>query len=152
MIVKQLSVFIENKAGAVKDIATLLGSNNINMRSLQIADSKDFGILRLIVDDSAKALDLVKNAGYTAKVTDVISVVVPDKPNGLNDLLKLLADNNIELDYLYVFIGRNNLGAEAILKASNLNICLPDSPSFAIFKLLIIWYNFLKYSSIVFLI
>ena len=121
MIVKQLSVFIENKAGAVKDIATLLGSNNINMRSLQIADSKDFGILRLIVDDSAKALDLVKNAGYTAKVTDVISVVVPDKPNGLNDLLKLLADNNIELDYLYVFIGRNNLGAEAILKASNLN-------------------------------
>ena len=120
MIVKQLSVFIENKAGAVKDIANLLGKNNINMRSLQIADSKDFGILRLIVDDSAKALELVKGANYTAKLTDVISVVVPDKPNGLNDLLKLLADNNIEIDYLYVFIGKNNLGAEAILKTGNL--------------------------------
>ena len=120
MIVKQLSVFIENKAGAVKDIANLLGNNNINMRSLQIADSKDFGILRLIVYDSAKALELVKNAGYTAKLTDVISVVVPDKPNGLNDLLKLLADSNIEIDYLYVFIGKNNLGAEAILKTADL--------------------------------
>lgn len=120
MIVKQLSVFIENKAGAVKDIANLLGNNNINMRSLQIADSKDFGILRLIVDDSSKALELVKNAGYTAKLTDVISVVVPDKPNGLNDLLKLLADSNIEIDYLYVFIGKNNLGAEAILKTADL--------------------------------
>ena len=120
MIVKQLSVFIENKAGAVRDIANLLGKNNINMRSLQIADSKDFGILRLIVDDSAKALELVKSANYTAKLTDVVSVVVPDKPNGLNDLLKLLADNNIEIDYLYVFIGKNNLGAEAILKTANL--------------------------------
>jgi hypothetical protein len=120
MVVKQLSVFIENKAGAVANIAKLLGSNNINIRSLQIADSTDFGILRLIVDDGAKALDLVKNEGYTAKLTDVISVVVPDKPNGLNELLQLLADNNIEIDYLYVFIGKNNLGAEAILKTSNI--------------------------------
>ncbi len=121
MIVKQLSIFIENKAGAVAYITNLLGSNNINIRSLQIADSTDFGILRLIVDDGAKALDLVKKEGYTAKLTDVISVVVPDKPNGLNELLKLLTDNNIEIDYLYVFIGKNNLGAEAILKTSKID-------------------------------
>ncbi len=120
MIVKQLSIFIENKSGAVAYITNLLGSNNINIRSLQIADSTDFGILRLIVDDGAKALDLVKSEGYTAKLTDVISVVVPDKPNGLTDLLKLLSDNNIEIDYLYVFIGKNNLGAEAILKSANI--------------------------------
>ncbi len=120
MVVKQLSVFIENKSGAVNHITKLLGSNDINIRSLQIADSTDYGILRLIVDDSAKALELVKGANYTAKLTDVISVVVPDKPNGLNDLLKLLADNNIEIDYLYVFIGKNNLGAEAILKTADL--------------------------------
>ncbi len=121
MLVKQLSVFIENKSGAVSDVATLLGKNNINIRSLQIADSTDFGILRLIVDDSKKALDIVKDAGYTAKLTDVISVVVPDKPNGLNELLKILTENNVELDYLYVFIGKNNLGAEAIIKTPNLN-------------------------------
>lgn len=119
MIVKQLSVFIENKAGAVAYITNLLGSNNINIRALQIADSTDFGILRLIVDDGVKALELVKNDGYTAKLTDVISVVVPDKPNGLSELLKLFTDNNIEINYLYVFIGKNNLGAEAILKTSN---------------------------------
>lgn len=121
MIVKQLSIFIENKAGSVSDITNLLGSNNINIRSLQIADSTDFGILRLIVDNASKALELVKASGYTAKLTDVISVVVPDKPNGLNDLLKILSDNNIEINYLYVFIGKNNLGAEAILKAENID-------------------------------
>ena len=121
MIVKQLSIFIENKAGSVSDITNLLGSNNINIRSLQIADSTDFGILRLIVDNASKALELVKMSGYTAKLTDVISVVVPDKPNGLNDLLKILSDNNIEINYLYVFIGKNNLGAEAILKAENID-------------------------------
>ena len=87
MVVKQLSIFVENKAGAVSFITNLLGSNNINIRSLQIADSTDYGILRLIVDDPNKSLELVKNAGYTAKLTEVISVVVPDKPNGLNDLL-----------------------------------------------------------------
>ena len=120
MLVKQLSIFIENKSGAVGNIANLLGSNNINIRSLQIADSTDYGILRLIVDDSKKALDLVKKEGYTAKLTEVISVVIPDKPNGLNNLLKILTENNIEINYLYVFIGKNNLGAEAILKTSNL--------------------------------
>ncbi len=120
MLVKQLSIFIENKSGAVGNIANLLGSNNINIRSLQIADSTDYGILRLIVDDPKKALDLVKKEGYTAKLTEVISVVIPDKPNGLNNLLKILTENNIEINYLYVFIGKNNLGAEAILKTSNL--------------------------------
>ena len=121
MIVKQLSIFVENKSGAIGYITNLLGSNNINIRSLQIADSTDFGILRLIVDDGAKALEIVKKEGYTAKLTDVISVVVPDKPNGLNELLKILADNNVEIDYLYVFIGKNNLGAQAILKTPNIN-------------------------------
>ncbi len=119
MIVKQLSIFVENKAGAIAHITNLLGSNNINIRSLQIADSTDFGILRLIVDDSAKALELVKKEGFTAKLTEVISVVVPDRPNGLNDLLKILTDNNVEINYLYVFIGKNNLGAEAILKTED---------------------------------
>ena len=121
MIVKQLSIFIENKPGSVQYITNLLGSNNINIRSLQIADSTDFGILRLIVDNGQKALELVQKEGITAKLTDVISVVVPDKPNGLNELLKILADNNVEIDYLYVFIGKNNLGAQAILKTPNIN-------------------------------
>ena len=119
MIVKQLSIFVANKAGAIAHITNLLGSNNINIRSLQIADSTDFGILRLIVDDSAKSLELVKKEGFTAKLTEVISVVVPDRPNGLNDLLKILTDNNVEINYLYVFIGKNNLGAEAILKTED---------------------------------
>ena len=120
MIVKQLSIFIENKSGAVSYITDLLGKNNINILSLQIADSTDFGILRLTVDDAVKALEIVRNEGYTSKLTDVISVVVPNKPNGLNELLRLLTENNIEIDYLYVYIGKNNQDAEAILKTSNI--------------------------------
>jgi hypothetical protein len=120
MIVKQLSVFVENKSGAIAHLTDLLGKNGINIRSLQIADSADFGILRLIVDDVEKALELVKSENYTAKLTDIISVVVPDKPNGLNELLRILTENNIEIDYLYVFLGKNNLGAQAILKSPNI--------------------------------
>lgn len=120
MIVKQLSIFIENKSGAVSYITDLLGKNNINILSLQIADSADFGILRLTVDDAIKALEIVRNEGYTSKLTDVVSVVVPNKPNGLNELLKILADNKIEIDYLYVYIGKNNQDAEAILKTPNI--------------------------------
>lgn len=120
MIVKQLSIFIENKSGSVSYITDLLGKNNINILSLQIADSADFGILRLTVDDAIKALELVRNEGYTSKLTDVVSVVVPNKPNGLNELLKILADNKIEIDYLYVYIGKNNQDAEAILKTPNI--------------------------------
>ena len=120
MIVKQLSIFVENKSGAIAHVTNLLGSNGINIRSLQIADSADFGILRLIVDDVNKAIELVKAENYTAKLTDVISVVVPDKPNGLNELLRILTENNIEIDYLYVFLGKNNLGAQAILKSPNI--------------------------------
>ena len=120
MIVKQLSIFIENKSGAVSYITDLLGKNNINILSLQIADSADFGILRLTVDDAIKALEIVRNEGYTSKLTDVVSVVVPNKPNGLNELLKILADNKIEIDYLYVYIGKNNRDAEAILKTPNI--------------------------------
>ena len=120
MIVKQLSIFIENKSGAVSYITDLLGKNNINILSLQIADSTDFGILRLTVDDAIKALEIVRNEWYTSKLTDVISVVVPNKPNGLNELLRILTDNNIEIDYLYVYIGRNNQDAEAILKTPNI--------------------------------
>ena len=120
MIVKQLSIFIENKSGAVSYITDLLGKNNINILSLQIADSTDFVILRLTVDDAIKALEIVRNEGYTSKLTDVISVVVPNKPNGLNELLRILTDNNIEIDYLYVYIGKNNQDAEAILKTPNI--------------------------------
>jgi len=118
MVVKQLSIFVENKVGSVSDVADLLGKNNINIRSLQVADSEDFGILRLIVDDAPKALALVKSNGYTAKLTDVVSVIVPDKPNGLSELLDMLKNNSIEIDYLYVFIGNSKLGAQAIIKTS----------------------------------
>jgi len=119
MLVKQLSVFVENKVGSVSDVADLLGKNGINIRSLQVADSQDFGILRLIVDDAHKALEIIKENGFTAKLTDVVSVIVPDKPNGLSELLNVLKENNIALDYLYVFLGKNNLGAQAIIKTDD---------------------------------
>ncbi|MGM9970480.1 MAG: ACT domain-containing protein [Anaeroplasma sp.] len=120
MLFKQVSIFTENKVGYISNIVNLLGNAGINIRSLQIADSSDFGILRLIVDDHIKALDIVYKAGYTARLTDVVGVIVPDKPNGLSEVLQILANNNIDIDYMYVFVGKSNAGAQAILKTADI--------------------------------
>ena len=121
MSVKQISVFLENKPGCLHEMTKVLADAKIDLRGLSLAETSEFGIVRLIVDDVNRALELVKEENYTAKLTDVISVVVPDKPNGLNELLRILTENSIEIDYLYVFIGKNNLGAQAILKAPNID-------------------------------
>lgn len=120
MLLKQVSIFTENKVGYISNIVNLLGNAGINIRSLQIADSSDFGILRLIVDDYQKALDLAYKEGYTARVTDVVGIIVPDKPNGLSEVLQILANNDIDIDYMYVFVGKSNAGAQAILKTQDI--------------------------------
>ena len=91
MIVKQLSIFVENKAGAISHITNLLGTNNINIRSLQIADSADFGILRLIVDDPKKAKNILQGEDIIVKVNEVLTVGIDDRPGGLAYVLDVLA-------------------------------------------------------------
>jgi hypothetical protein len=104
MKVKQLSIFLENRAGRLAEIARLLGDARINIRALSLADTSDFGILRLIVNDVNKALQVLRDAGHTVSLTDVVAVEVPDHPGGLAGVLEALRKANVNVEYMYAFV------------------------------------------------
>ena len=113
MNVKQISVFIENTPGKLAEFTRLLGEHGMDLVSLSIADSTHFGILRGIVADYEGACKLLAENGYTAKVTDVLAVYVPDRPGGLAEILEKLAQHQITLEYLYSFV--RNSGDHALI-------------------------------------
>ncbi|NLW78469.1 MAG: acetolactate synthase [Ruminococcaceae bacterium] len=113
MSVKQISVFIENRQGALEKFTRLLGENGIDLNALSMADTTNFGILRAIVNEPAKALQLVKDHGYTANLTDVLAVAVPDSPGGLTDALEALTRGNVSIEYLYSLVRR--VGEKAVI-------------------------------------
>lgn len=104
MSVKQISVFVENQAGLLSEVTTLLADNGINLRALSIADTTDFGILRIIVEDVDKAAKILQENGNTYTVTSVLAVKMDDKTGGLAQILKVLADAGIFLEYAYAFL------------------------------------------------
>lgn len=124
MLIKQISVFVENKFGRVAKIIELLGENNINISALSIADTTDFGILRLIVDKSDEAVDILKSSGVMAKCTDVIAVAIEDQPGGLSSVLKIVSDAGIGIEYMYAFLGRKAGKALMVLKADNMDAAI----------------------------
>ncbi len=101
MITKQLSVFVENKKGRLAAIAYLLSSAGINIRALSLADTTDFGVLRLITSDSNRAKEVLLQAGIVAKITDVLAIDMADAPGGAAKILSLLSDADIAVEYLY---------------------------------------------------
>lgn len=105
MLVKQISVFVENKFGKLADIIDLLGSNDIDISALSIADTTDFGILRAIVSDPVRAEEVLKENGIAVKTTDVLAVAVEDRPGGLAEILLQLKKNDIGIEYMYAFMG-----------------------------------------------
>ena len=107
MTVYQISVFIENKEGRVKKAINALSKFDINIRALSLADSAKYGILRLIVSDTEKSIEVLENDGFLVKKNEVIIVKIPDKPNGLNSVLEILDENKINVEYLYAFITHN---------------------------------------------
>ena len=113
MFIKQISVFIENRHGRLTEFTKLLGKNDIDLIALSIADTTNFGILRAIVSDNDKALKISRDAGFTANLTEVLAVAVPDVPGGLDSVLQLLSDNDIFIEYLYSFVRR--VGNDAII-------------------------------------
>ena len=113
MYVKQISVFIENSPGKLADFTRLLGENGIDLVSLSIADTTSFGILRGIVADYERDAKLIEDAGYTVCITDVLAVTVPDQPGGLAEILLLLTENGIAIEYLYSFV--RNKGNNALI-------------------------------------
>ncbi|MGI6199791.1 MAG: ACT domain-containing protein [Christensenellales bacterium] len=104
MLVKQISVFLENKKGRLAKLTRVLGETGIDLIALSIADTTDYGILRCIVSDTDKALQVIKQAGMTASVTEVLAVAVPDEPGGLNRVMTLLDQEGISVEYLYSFV------------------------------------------------
>ena len=104
MFVKQISVFLENNKGTLAKVTRLLSDHGLDLIALSIADTRDFGILRGIVSDTEKAREVLKDAGYTVRLTDVLAVCVPDLPGGLSAVLSLLDDENISVEYLYSFV------------------------------------------------
>jgi len=116
MKVEQISVFLENKPGALAEVTRILGETGVNIRALSLADTKDFGILRLIVNDNEKAREVLDQKGFTVRKTEVVAVEVPDRPGGLADILKILAEANINVEYLYAFVQQSGENAIIIFR------------------------------------
>ena len=105
MIIKQISVFVENKAGRLAEITTLLAEAGVDIRALSVADTNDFGILRLIVNDPDKAEEMLKEHGYTVALTKVLAIGIHDQPGGLAAPMKTLFEHHISVEYMYAFLG-----------------------------------------------
>ena len=108
MIIKQVSVFLENKPGALHGFTKVLTENGIDMRALSLAETSEFGIARVIVDDPYKTATMVRDAGYVANITDVVGAEIPDVPGGLNSVLNILMERDINIQYMYAFLGAQN--------------------------------------------
>lgn len=134
MAVKQISVFLENKQGTLSDITYLLANEGIDLLSLCIADTKDFGILRLIVDDTEKAVRVIKEAGHTFNVREVVCFVVPNEAGGLSRVLRILDGAGVNIEYMYAIIAGvtesarivarvdDNEKTEALLKSADITV------------------------------
>ncbi len=108
MSIKQISVFMENKPGALYAMTGVLAQNKIDIRALSLAETKDFGIVRLIVNDTYAATTVLKDAGYIHSLTPVVGVAIPDQPGGLNKVLQVLTNAKINIEYMYAFLGGKN--------------------------------------------
>ncbi|KUJ96119.1 MAG: hypothetical protein PWR24_1518 [Desulfonauticus sp.] len=116
MKVEQISVFLENRAGRLKEVTRILAEANINIRALSLADTSDFGILRLIVTDQDKAKKALKENGFTVGKTNVVAVEVDDKPGGLNRILTILGDAGVNVEYMYAFVQQSGKNAVLIFR------------------------------------
>ena len=134
MGIKQVSVFVENKKGSLHEITDLRAKAEIDLRSMCIADTSDYGIVRMIADDSEKAMSVLSEAGHTANIREVTAFAVPDEPGGLAKALNLLESNGVNIEYLYALVTTetdkaytvlrtdDSAKAEAVLAANNIEL------------------------------
>jgi len=118
---KQISVFLENKAGRLSHVTRVLGDAGINIRALSIADTSDFGILRIIVNDPARAYRILKDANFTVSETEVIAVQVSDSPGGLAAVLEQMSQASLNIEYLYAFLGTSDNDALVVFKVEDID-------------------------------
>ena len=122
--VEQISVFLENQPGRLAEVTGILVEANINIRALSLADTTDFGILRMIVSDYEKARQELKARGFTVGTTDMVAVEVRDTPGGLHGILKLLKNANVNIEYMYAFVQRSGENAIIIFRFDNIDAAL----------------------------
>ncbi len=119
MKAKQISVFLENKWGRLAEATKILGENDINIRALSVADTADYGVLRMIVNDPVKAHKVLKSSGFTVTETDVIAIEVSDEPGGLSKALEVLRAENVNVEYIYCFLEKKTQSAILILRVED---------------------------------
>ncbi|MBO7208944.1 MAG: ACT domain-containing protein [Clostridia bacterium] len=122
MAIKQLTVFVPNQKGAMVTVTDILAKNSINLRALSIAETEDFGILRLIVNDESTAEKVLEEQGYLIKVVDVVGVKIGDQPGKLTEALDVLDKADINVEYLYAFMARTEKHAYVVLRVENNNL------------------------------
>ncbi len=116
-MIKQISIFLPNHPGVLVDLTKLLTDHSINLRTLTISETTDYGILKIIVDKTSECIQILERESYLTAVTEVIAIEIPDKPGSLHEVIKLLGENEINIDYLYSTIVKN--GAIIILRVSD---------------------------------
>lgn len=124
MKVEQISVFLENRAGRLAEVTKTLGDNKINIRALSLADTSDFGILRLIVTDNEKAKEALKAKGFTVGRTNVVAAEVGDQPGGLNAILEMLNAGGVNVEYMYAFVTQSGRNAILIFRFDRTDLAI----------------------------
>ena len=119
MSVKQISVFLENKPGTLNQLTKALADGNVDMCALSLAETKDFGIARIIVDDAFEAANVLKEANFIASLTPVLAFEIPDEPGGLNNLLTAFTECGVNIEYMYAFLGAKTGSAYMIFRVSD---------------------------------
>ncbi len=121
MRVEQISIFLENKSGRLAEVTGILADAEVNIRALSLADTSDFGVLRLIVNDITKAKAALKEKGFTVGKTEVLAVEVPDRPGGLHHILSLLQGSGINVEYMYAFVQQSGNNAVMIFRFEDID-------------------------------
>jgi len=116
----QISIFLENRAGRLAEVTRIIGEAGANIRALSLADTSDFGILRLIVDNTEKAIDALRKNKFTASLTEVVAVEVDDRPGGLAEVLRVLQTKGINVEYMYAFVEKFTEKAVLVFRFENL--------------------------------
>ncbi|MBO4876932.1 MAG: amino acid-binding protein [Ruminococcus sp.] len=117
--VRQISVFMDNKPNQLAGVMKILKESGVNIRALSLADTKDFGILRIIVNDTDKAVDSIKAAGYAAAVTPIVAISIPDSPGQLSRVLDILGGEGVNLEYLYAFTGASDKSVSFVIRVDD---------------------------------
>ncbi|MBN1686031.1 MAG: amino acid-binding protein [Spirochaetales bacterium] len=122
MAIKQISVFLENVSGRLAEVTKILSDGGVNLRAITIADTADFGILRIVCDNPNRALEVLEKSDFTARETEVLAVEVADKPGGLSTIMEIFCRNGVNIEYLYTSLEKNRDRAAVIFKVEDVKL------------------------------